>query len=159
MPHLPPERFAHVLIGRPTFAARCRRVKPNTRESVRSAEIGDVKPAHSVAPDISRKLAHWWYASLGEMAIPLGPERVLRVGEVESVDDVAALPAVIAWRLRPNARVGAVRNVTQPDAGGVDRIDIECQRARPQTAPGDSSSDTTRATARALPRAISSSGF
>ena len=102
---------------------------------------------------------HRWYAPLGEMAIPLSPERVLVVGEVESVDDVAALPTVVTWRLRPYARVGAVGNVTQPRAGGVNRINTECQRAGPQTAPGDSSSDTTRATRRALPRAISSSGF
>jgi len=102
---------------------------------------------------------HRWYAPLGEMAIPLSPQRVLLVGEVESVDDVAALPTVVTWRLRPNAWVSAAGNVTQPRAGGVNRIDIECQRARPQTAPGDSSSDTTRATRRALPRAISSSGF
>ncbi len=99
------------------------------------------------------------YAPLGEMAIPLGPERLLPIGEVESVDDVAALPTVVTRRPRPNARVSTVGDVTQPRAGGVNRIDIECQRAGPQTAPGDSSSDTTRATRRARPRAISSNGF
>jgi hypothetical protein len=93
------------------------------------------------------------------MAIPLSPQRALHIGEIESVDDGAALPTAVTWRPRPNARVSAVGNVTQPRPGGVNRIDIKCKRARPQTAPGDSSSDTTRATRRALPRAINSSGF
>lgn len=154
-----PERFAHVLIGRPALAARRRRAKRDACEAVRSAEVGNVEPTHPVAPEIPRELMHRWHAALGEMAIPLCPERVLLVGEVESVDHVASLPPVVTWRLRPAARVGAVGNVTQPGAGGVNRIDVERQRARPQTAPGDSSSDTTRATRRALPRAISSSGF
>lgn len=93
------------------------------------------------------------------MPIPLRPQRLLLVGEVESIDDVAPLPAAVAWRLRAELRVSPVRDVTQPDAGGIDRIDMECQRPRPQTAPGDSSPDTTRATRRARPRAINSSGF
>jgi len=102
---------------------------------------------------------HRWYPPLGEMAVPLGPERVPVVGEIEHVDDLAVLPAVVAWRPGPRPRISAVRHVTQPRARGVDRIDVESQRRSPQTAPGDSSSDTTRATRRALPRAISSSGF
>jgi hypothetical protein len=61
------------------------------------------------------------------MAIPLSPDRGLLVGEVESIDDVAALPTVVARRPRSNARVSAVGNVTQPRAGGVNRIDSEWQ--------------------------------
>jgi len=152
-------RFADVLIGRPAFAARCRQCERDACESVRIAEIGYVERLHCVAPDVSRNLLHRWYAPLGEVAIPLSPQGLLLIGEVEGVDDVAALPAIIARRLRPKAWVSAVRDLTQPRAGGVDRIDVERQPARPQTAPGDSSSETTRATRRALPRAIKSSGF
>jgi hypothetical protein len=93
------------------------------------------------------------------VAIPLSPKRFLIVREIEGVDDVAALPTVVAWRLRPEAWVGEVRDVTQPRSSGVNRIDVKRQRVGPQTAPGDSSSETTRATRRALPRAINSSGF
>lgn len=93
------------------------------------------------------------------MPVPLGPERVLCFGEVERVDDLTVLPAVVAGRPRTDARVGGVGKVTQPCAGRVDWVDVERQLAGPQTAPGDSSSDTIRATLRALPRAISSSGF
>ena len=159
LPPLLPERLTHVLIGRPTSAARTRRDQPDPCQSLRGAEISHVEAGHSVAPEISRELLQRWDAPLGQMAIPLSPQRLLLVTEVESIDDVASLPAVVTWRLRANARVSPVRNLTQPPAGGVNRIDIQCQRARPQTAPGDSSSDTTRATRRALPRAINSSGF
>ena len=96
---------------------------------------------------------------LGKVAIPLRPERLLAVGQVKGIDGVAALPAIVAGRLWPQARIGTVRDVAQPRAGGVNRIDIERQRARPQTAPGDSSSEITRATCRTRPRAINSSGL
>jgi hypothetical protein len=112
-----------------------------------------------VAPDVSRKLLQRWDASLGEMAVPLGPERRFLGGEVKGIDDVPPLPPIVARRLRPGTWVGAVWDLTQPGAGGVDRIDVEGQLTGPQTAPGDSSSDTTRATRRAFPRAIRSSGF
>lgn len=112
-----------------------------------------------MTPHVSGKLLHRWDAPLGEVAIPLSPEGLLLICEVEGVDDLAALPAVVAWWLRPKAWVGEVWDVTQPRAGGINRIDVERQRSGPQTAPGDSSSETTRATRRALPRAINSSGF
>jgi hypothetical protein len=112
-----------------------------------------------MAPDVAGELVHRWYAALREVAIPLSPKRFLVVSKVEGVDDVAALPAVIARRLRPDAWVGEVRDLTQPCSRRVDRIDVERQRVGPQTAPGDSSSEMTRATWRALPRPINSSGF
>jgi len=159
MPAVLRERFADVLTGRPAFAAWCRQREPDACESVCFAEICHVERSHAVTPDVSRKLLHRWNAPFGEVAIPLSPERLLLIGEVEGIDDVAALPAVVARRLWPSAWVSAVRDLTQPRAGGVGRIDVERQRGRPQTAPGDSSSETTRATRRALPRAINSSGF
>ncbi len=95
--------------------------------------------------------ARWRYHSAQEC--------VLVIREVEGVDHVAVLPAAVARRPRPKARVSTMWDLTQPRAGGVNRDDVERQRARPQTAPGDSSSETTRATWRTLPRAINSSGF
>jgi hypothetical protein len=159
LPPLPPKPLANLLVGGPASAPGLRRDQPYTGEPSRRAEIGDVERAHAVAPDVSGELLQRWDASLGEVPIPLSPERLLVVGEVERVDDVAALPAVVPRGLWASAWDASVRNLTQPSAGRVDRIDIECRRARPQTAPGDSSSDTTCATRRARPRAINSSGF
>jgi hypothetical protein len=158
-PALLPECLADLLVGGPSLAPGSGRVEADAGEPVGGAEIGNLELRHLVAPEVAWELVHWRYAPLGEVPVPLGPEGVLGFGEVERVDDGAALPAVVAGRPRTDARVGSVGNVTQPGAGRVDRVDVERQRAGPQTAPGDSSSDTIRATRRALPRAISSSGF
>lgn len=144
---------------RPTRSAWHRRAEIDAGESVGGREIGNLEPSHPVAPHIARKLVQRWYAPLGEVPIPLGPQRFLGVRQVEGIDDIAALPSAFTGRLRTSMRVGFVGNVTQPCTRRVSCIDVERQRARPQTAPGDSSSETTRATFRALPRAISSSGF
>ena len=158
-PSLSPERLTDLLVGGPALAARSGRAEADASEPVGGAEIGDLDPSHAVAPKVARELVQGWYAPLGQVPVPLGPEGLLCIGEVERVDDLAVLPAVVAGRSRTDTRVGGVGKVTQPGAGRVDRVDVERQRAGPQTAPGDSSSDTTRATLRALPRAISSSGF
>jgi hypothetical protein len=126
-PAFAPERFTRGLIWRPSPPARCGRVEAQTREPLGRREIGDVEPRHSVAPLIARKLVHGRYATFGEMPVPLSPQRVLLLGEVEGVDGVATLPAVVAWRLRPRARVRVVRNVAQPGARRADCIDVECQ--------------------------------
>jgi hypothetical protein len=158
-PSLLPKLFTDVLTRRPSSAAWPRQCEADARESARITEIGHLEPSSSVTPHISWELLHRRYASFREVAIPLRPEGLLVVSEVERVDDIAPLPAAVAWWLRPKAWISAVRDLTQPRTCRVDRIDIECQSAGPQTAPGDSSSDTTRATRRALPRAINSSGF
>jgi hypothetical protein len=48
-------------------------------------------------PQLAWHLRKWWNRSLGEVAVPLGPGSLLAVGQVEGVDDIAALPAVV-WR-------------------------------------------------------------
>lgn len=126
-PAFAPERFTHRLRRRPGPPARCRWADTDTGEAVGRREVGDVEPRHSVAPLIARKLVHGRYATFGEMPVPLSPQRVLLLGEVESVDGLATLPAVVAGRLRPKARVRVVRNVAQPGACRADRIDVECQ--------------------------------
>jgi hypothetical protein len=64
-----------------------------------------------MTPHVAEKLLHRWYAPLGEMAIPLSPQGLLLICEVEGVDDLAALPAVVAGWLRPEARVSEVRDL------------------------------------------------
>jgi len=136
-PPLPPERLAHLLIRRPRLPPRRWRVKPDASESIGHRQVGDIDTAHAVAPYVARKVAHWWNPSLSKMPIPLGPERVRLIGEIQRVDDRAALPAVIARGLRSRTRICIVRHVAQPCAGGVDWIDVERQmsdlRRRPAT--------------------------
>ncbi len=130
-PALLPEQFADVLIGRPCFPAWSRQRQADAPESLRITEIGDGEGSDLVTPHVSGKLLHWWDAPLGEVAIPLSPQGLLLICEIEGVDDLAALPAVVARWLRPKAWIGEVRDVTQPRSGGINRIDVERQRLGP----------------------------
>jgi hypothetical protein len=60
MPALVPERFAHVLIGRPSLPAWSRQRQADALESTRIAEIGHVEGLHSMAPDVAGELVHRW---------------------------------------------------------------------------------------------------
>jgi hypothetical protein len=51
------------------------------------------------------------YTPLGEVAIPLGPDRLLLPCQVERVDDLAPPPAVVARRPRADPGVSAMREV------------------------------------------------
>jgi len=112
IPPVLPECFADVLVARPCFPAWSWEGQANAGESGRVAEIGDLERPDPVMPHVAGKLLHRWYAPLGEVAIPLSPQGLLLICEVEGVDDLAALPAVVAGRLRPEARVSEVRDVT-----------------------------------------------
>jgi hypothetical protein len=50
-------------------------------------------------PELSRHLRERRDHALGQVPIPLGPHRVLAVGEIEGVDDISSLPAVVGRRL------------------------------------------------------------
>jgi hypothetical protein len=112
MPPVLPECFADVLVARPRFPAWSWVGQADAAESGRVAEIGDLERSDPVTPHVAGKLLHRWYAPLGEVAIPLSPQGLLLVCEVEGVDDLAALPAVLTGWLRPEAWVSEVRDVT-----------------------------------------------
>jgi hypothetical protein len=69
----------------------------------------------------------WRQTALGEMAIPLSPERLLVTRQVEGVDNGSALPAIVRRRGRAGARIGAVGDVAQPDAGRIECPNVERQ--------------------------------
>ena len=56
------------------------------------------------APEIPGKRTLWRNPRLGEVAIPLRPDGRLRLRQVERVDDLPTLPAIVrsvlAWRKR-----------------------------------------------------------
>lgn len=119
-----PELLAHLLVGGPASAPGSRREQPYAGDPVRRAEIGNVERADAVAPDVAGELLQRRDASLGKVPIPLSPERLLAVGEVEGIDDVAALPAVaetspvraarrrgvaLGQRVEPPVRSGGLR--------------------------------------------------
>jgi hypothetical protein len=123
-PAVRPERFTHLLIRAPRLPAGGGWAETDPTEPVDRREIDHVEPSHAVAPDVARQLVQGRYTALGEMPVPLRPQRLLVVGQVERVDDVAALPAVVARRLRPNVRVRTVRNVTRPRRRDQPRVPV-----------------------------------
>jgi hypothetical protein len=110
-PPLPPERLAHFLIRRPSLPPGRWRVEPDASESIGHRQVGDLDTTHAVAPDVAGEVTQRRNPSLGKMPIPLRPERVRLIGEIEGVHDGAALPAVVARRLRSGSWVCVVRHV------------------------------------------------
>lgn len=73
-------------------------MEPHRRELVACRQIGyfDIDLP---CPQLAGHLCEWWDHALGEVAVPLGPGGVLTVGEIKRVNDIAALPAVVWWRV------------------------------------------------------------
>jgi hypothetical protein len=112
IPPVLPECLADLLVARPRFPAWSWVGQADAGESGRVAEIGDLERSNPVTPHVARKLLNRWYAPLGQVAIPLSPQGLLLICQVEGVDDLAALPAVVAGWLRPQAWVSVVRDLT-----------------------------------------------
>ena len=89
-------------------------------------------------------------------SIPLGPNSVLIVSEVERIHNPTSLPTIVFRRDRTVRRVQSSRDMTQPPSLDAGRIDLERQAA--YAAPGDSRSLISLATSRARRRAMSSIG-
>ena len=118
------------------------------------SDIVDSTPlGERLEPESLRRVMSRYF---GEMAIPLGPDRRLRFREVDGIDDVATLPAVVRRVLSPRKRRKTGSGMPEPlatDASGVDR------QRQGYAAPGCSSPRTTAATRRYSPRARRSIGF
>ena len=100
-PPLAPERLADFLERSPAGPPGHRQRESHTGKVGRIAKISRLDAGYSVAPHITRQLSRGRQSTLGQLAIPLRPERVLPVRQVESVDDNATLPAVVTGRLGP----------------------------------------------------------
>ena len=79
-------------------------------------------------PKVAWELLQRWQSPFGEMAVPLGPQGLFVGCQVERVDGRAALPAIVVRRLRSQVRIGAVRDLSQPLAAGVDCVGLEHHR-------------------------------
>jgi hypothetical protein len=66
-------------------------------------------------------------AALGEVAVPLGPERLLVTRQVQRIDNGSALPTVVRRRAGADAWIGAAGNVPKPDAGRIECPQFERQ--------------------------------
>lgn len=79
-PPLFPERFPDPLKRLPAPASGHRQRQPHTCQLSRIAQISDLDAWHSMAPDVTRQLLRRRQTTLGQVAVPLGPESALVVG-------------------------------------------------------------------------------
>ena len=144
-PAFAPQCLADLLVRRPGLPPGARDCQTHPYQSLRGPEIGDLKPrVDCPRPQVPRHLLVWRDARLGEVPIPFGPHRGLVTGEVERLDDRAALPAAVWRRKAPRQRIGAVDGVPPPSTlPKGDRVDVE---GHAQAAPGSSRLETRRAT-------------
>ena len=91
------KRLSDPLKGRPLAPVGPGQLEIHAPEPVRRAEIGDVGQRDLPLPEVAGKRLLGRQPALGKGPIPLGPCRLLAVGEVEGVDHLAALPARVGW--------------------------------------------------------------
>ncbi len=77
-----------------------------------TAKVRDLERGHREAPEVAWKGPVRWDSRLGEVAIPLGPERRFVPGQVEGIDHGATLPTVVTRGLEPHPWIRSARNVT-----------------------------------------------
>jgi hypothetical protein len=79
-PPLFPERLPDPLKRLPFPASGCRQRQPDVCQLSRIAQISDLDAWHSMAPEVARQLLRRRQTTLGQVAVPLGPESALVVG-------------------------------------------------------------------------------
>ncbi len=92
--------------------------------SFSGVEIGDLD-IYLPGPQLARHLRERGDHALGEMAVPLRPSGFLGIREVDRIDYVAALPAVVRWWVALGQRRGAWVGVLDPAAANGHRRDTE----------------------------------
>jgi hypothetical protein len=118
------ELLADALVRGPLSTARSRRGQPDRREHWLCREVGDFD-IYLPRPHLAGHLCEWGNGALGEVPIPLGPSRLLAIGEVEGVDDATPLPAVVRRRVALGQRRRAWVGVLDPASAHGDRCHVE----------------------------------
>jgi hypothetical protein len=144
-PPLPPQRLTDRLVRRPGLPPGTRGREAHASQALRGREIGDLEPrVDHPPPQVPRHLPVRRDTRLGEVPVPLGPDRGLVAGEVDYLDDRAALPATVGWGTPSGQRVGPVDGVAPPSTLSYgDGVDVE---GHVQAAPDSSRLVTRRAT-------------
>src|SRR3954449_4203729 len=88
------QQLASRLERRPLAARGNDGREPDPRALGLGAEIGDAREIDLAAPEVARERLAWWQGGLGERSVPLRPRGRLAVGEIDRIDDRAALASV-----------------------------------------------------------------
>lgn len=127
LPSFGVELLADLLKGWPSMAAGQGCCEADARKLCLAPKVGDPIHLHLEAPYVSGQLVGGSQRQLVDLAVPLGPGRLTRVGEVEARDRRAALPTPVGWRLRAPPDRAAVGEMAVPDASDADAVDVEGQ--------------------------------
>jgi hypothetical protein len=138
MPALAVQLLAYDLEGGPAAASRswCGQADPGEPGGV--GQVSHWQRGHLVVPKVAGEGHQWRQAGFGEVAVPLGPNTVWAVGQVEGVHDRAVLPAVVPRWFRSPGGVGSSGHVPPPvtfDGGGID-VQLQACPKRRQATPG-----------------------
>jgi hypothetical protein len=90
--------LSDALVSTPCAATRERRFEPDLRESLSGGEVGDLH-VYLPRPQLARHLRERRDHALREMPVPLCPSGRLAVGQIERVNNISALPAVVRRRV------------------------------------------------------------
>jgi hypothetical protein len=100
--------FADPLVGWPRLASGAGDGEAHSSQTLPGGEIGDLESRiDHPGPQVPWHLLIRWDARFGEMPVPLGPNRGLVAGKIQSLDGRAALPTTVRWREPSSDRVGS----------------------------------------------------
>ncbi len=119
------QRLSDGLERGPLRLCRQQAGQSNAREPILVAEVGDHGQCDLPAPEIAGQALLWRQYGLCEVSVPLGPGGCLAVGEVESVDHCATLPAIVCRVRRLIINLAASGNVAPPGARQMRRINVQ----------------------------------
>jgi hypothetical protein len=134
-----------LMVGWPRLASGAGDGEAHSSQTLPGGEIGDLESRiDHPGPQVPWHLLIRWDARFGELPVPLGPNRGLVAGKIQSLDGRAALPTTVRWREPSSDRVGSVHHVAPPSTlPDGDRVDVE---GHSQAAPGSSRLEMRRAT-------------
>lgn len=119
------QSLAHRLECWPLNPGWLKRRQADATESIVVFEVRNEGQRDLPTPQIPWQALLRREGCLGELAIPLSPNGLLGVGEVQRFDHGSSLPPVVCRIRRLVVDVGASRDVAPPGARKVDRIDVQ----------------------------------
>lgn len=119
------QSLAHRLECWPLNPGWPKRRQADASESIVVAEVRNAGQRDLPTPQIPWQILLRRERRLGELSVPLSPNSLLGIGEVQRFDHGSSLPPVVCRIRRRVMDVAASRDVAPPSAREVRRIDVQ----------------------------------
>lgn len=119
--------LAYRLEALPSMSLWQRKSEADSRKLGLAPKVGDSIHLNFEAPQVSWQLVGRPQGQLFDLAVPLSPGCLARIGKVEAGDLRAALPAPVRGRLRAPPDRAAMGEMAIPHAVGANTVDVERQ--------------------------------